>query len=543
MNDKEFNLLDESWIKVIDKDCVIHELSLMEVFEQAHRYKDLCGELPTQDFAMLRLLLAILHTVFSRYDLDGNEFPLNNCDDALNRWQELWNKKKFPIEVIVQYLESQRENFYLFHPQRPFYQCEHAKAGTEYSASKLNGHLSESSNKLRLFSGISGKEKEEMSFSEAARWLLYVNAYDDTSAKPSKESKECGVKLPSTGVGWLGKLGIVFVVGENLFETLMLNLVMLHGDYQLFGKETPIWEQKEISDKERTQISRPDNLSALYTLQSRRLYLNRKGQKVTGYFLLGGDFFDKENAFIEPMTVWKNADNKKSDCYVPQRHNFSKQFWRECPAVILNKDGGMQPEIILWIKLLEQEKILKIPYLNLRIVSVQYGDKDFFITNVFSDFLQMPASIIANQDDGWLQMVLDSVSFCDTISKKVWSFARDVNLASGGSNSTKESKGSSAFFAENRKADFYQRIDTPFRRWLYTLNPETDDVEEKERAWRKECVGIARQLGNEIIRQAGTSAIFGRAKSDAEDRKKSETVSAAKAMNRFMMGLISAEKR
>ena len=178
---------------------------------------------------------------------------------------------------------KQRENFYLFHPERPFYQCEHAKAGTEYSAAKLNGNLSESNNKRRLFAELGGKAKEEMTFSEAARWLLYVNAYDDTSAKPSGESKERGIKLPSPGAGWLGKMGIVFVAGNNLFETLMLNLMMINEREELFGKEMPIWEREKIPDGERTKIPLPDNLSELYTLQSRRLYLKREGQKVTGY--------------------------------------------------------------------------------------------------------------------------------------------------------------------------------------------------------------------------------------------------------------------
>ncbi len=537
MNDKEFNLLDEPWIKVVDKDCGIHEVSLIELFHQAHIYRDLCGELPTQDFAVLRVLLAVLHTVFSRYDMIGNEMPLNGYDDALDRWEELWNEKRFQVEVITNYLEFQRENFYLFHPERPFYQCEHAKVGTEYSASKLNGSLSESSNKLRLFSGMSGKEKEEMSFAEAVRWLLYVNAYDDTSAKPSKESKERGIKLPSTGAGWLGKLGIVFIAGDNLFETLMLNLILLNENGELFEKETPIWEKKEIPDGERVQIPQPDNLSALYTLQSRRLYLNKKGQKVTGYYLLGGDFFDRENAFIEPMTVWKNADRKKPNNFIPQRHDCSKQFWRECPAVIFNDDGNRQPGIILWIKRLEEEGILKTSFLNIRIVSVQYGDKDFYVTNVFSDSLQIPASLILKRNGGWKQMLLNSISFCDVISKKVWSFAKEVNLASGGSNNTKESKGTSAFFAENKKADFYHRIDVPFRRWLYKLNPEVDDVGEKQSAWRKECAAIARQLGDEMIQQTNTEAIFGRTKSNSDDKKTNESFSAARAMNRFLIGL------
>lgn len=545
MNGKEFNLLDEPWIRVMDMDCRIHEVSLVELFVHAHVYRDLCGELPTQDFAVLRLLLAVLHTVFSRYDVNGDDWLLEDPDDALERWKDLWEGGRFPAEVIERYLESQRENFYLFHPERPFYQCEHAKAGTEYAASKLNGNLSESSNKLRLFTNVNGEAKEEMSFSEAARWLLYVNAYDDTSAKPSKESKERGVKLPSAGVGWLGKLGIIFVTGENLFETLMLNLVMVDGRIDFLGKESPIWEREEIEDGERTQIPFPDNLSELYTLQSRRLYLKRKDKKVTGYFLLGGDFFEKENAFIEPMTVWKNPDNKKPDIYTPRRHDFSKQFWRECPTAVLGDKENRQPGIILWIKNLEEREWIENHDLKIRIVSVQYGDKDFFVSNVFSDSLEMHASLLSDLNGAWRKAALDSIEFCESIAKTVWLLAKDINLASGGSNSTKESKGTSAFFAENAKAVFYNRIDGPFRRWLYELKPDPggdDGIYDKRLRWRRECVGLARELGNELIRQAGTAAIFGRMKSGSDGEKKSETFSAASAMNRFLSVLRAKEE-
>ncbi len=40
MNEKEFNLLDEPWIRVINENCDIHEVSLIELFEHAHIYKD-----------------------------------------------------------------------------------------------------------------------------------------------------------------------------------------------------------------------------------------------------------------------------------------------------------------------------------------------------------------------------------------------------------------------------------------------------------------------------------------------------------------------
>ncbi len=163
-----------------------------------------------------------------------------------------------------------------------------AKIGTEYTASKLNGELSESSNKLRLFSSYAGEGKEGLTYAQAARWLLSVNGYDDTSAKPK------GKGLPSVGAGWLGKLGYIQAQGNNLFETLMLNLTLLQDGVKLWGENQPCWELDEPRSAERTEIALPDNPAQLLTLQSRRLLLDREGEIVTGFSLLGGDFFPGE---------------------------------------------------------------------------------------------------------------------------------------------------------------------------------------------------------------------------------------------------------
>ena len=66
MNETEFNLLDEPWIRVMDDNCQIKEVSLTDALLNAHKYKTLKGEMPTQDIVILRLMLAIVHTVFSR---------------------------------------------------------------------------------------------------------------------------------------------------------------------------------------------------------------------------------------------------------------------------------------------------------------------------------------------------------------------------------------------------------------------------------------------------------------------------------------------
>lgn len=58
---------------------------------------------------------------------------------------------------------------------------------------------------------------------------------------------------------------------------------------------------------------------------------------MTGFSLLGGDFFERENAFAEQMTVWRDPDAKEQKTgqvtFVPSRHDPAKQFWREFPSV------------------------------------------------------------------------------------------------------------------------------------------------------------------------------------------------------------------
>lgn len=211
--------------------------------------------------------------------------------------------------------------------------------GTSYSAAKLNGELSESNNKLRLFPQRSGREKAALSYDEAARWLLHVNAFDDTSGKKTDpQIKE------TPGAGWLGKLGVVMAEGDTLFETLMLNLILLQdGESKLWEEEErPVWERESVDRRERVRIEMPGNLSELYTLQSRRIELKREGGKVVGYILLGGEFFEKDNAFAEQMTLWHNGakNDKSTPLHQPRRHAPARQLWRDFAPIVSQREGS-----------------------------------------------------------------------------------------------------------------------------------------------------------------------------------------------------------
>ena len=164
MQEIEFNLLTEPWVRVRLPDNTVQEVSLTDALVHAQEYMDLAGEMPTQDAAMLRLLLAVLFTVFSRVNEVGESEPLEDEEAALERWGALWELKRFPEQPIRDYLEQWKDRFWLFHPERPFWQVPEAAIGTEYGAAKLNGEMSESSNKIRLFPLYAGAGETEMTY-------------------------------------------------------------------------------------------------------------------------------------------------------------------------------------------------------------------------------------------------------------------------------------------------------------------------------------------------------------------------------------------
>lgn len=520
MKDIEFNLLDEKWILVRKSDCTVDELSLTDALLKSHEYVELAGELPTQNVSILRLMLAVLHTVFSRYSPQGEPSPLYDSDDAADRWKELWNAGRLPEKPIKEYLASVHDRFWLFHPERPFYQTEAAKIGTEYTASKLNGAVSESGNKIRLFCGCTGVQKSELSYSEAARWLLYVNNYDDTSSKPK------GKNLPSPGAGWLGKLGLITIRGNNLFETLVYNLILLNHKRnfsEVWGPECPAWEPDVPNTAERAEIPMPDNLSELYTLQSRRLWLNRDdNEKVIGYNLLGGDFFEKVDAFIEPMTVWSKVkgNERAGEKFQPRRHDSSVQMWREFSYAFETAEGSHIPGVVLWTKYIKQMLPESRKLISFSIASVQYGDKDFFVNDVFSDSLTFHTDLLTEIGEHWRAKITDEIKKCDESAAALRFLAKDIELAAGSAEDTVLKRA----VVERAREQYYYEIDLPFRNWLERIDPNWEIVSEQEeqalREWHETAKRIALRIGQELVESAGTAAIVGRAVKDKNDKER-----------------------
>ena len=521
MKEMEFNLLEEPWIRVLCRDCTVQEVSLTQALLQAHEYTDLAGELPTQDAAVLRLMLAVLHAVFGRVDAEGDPVEIINTTTAVRQWKSLWQLGHLPERPIREYLETWHDRFWLFHPSRPFWQVPEAKIGIEFDAKKLNGEVSQSGNeeRVRIFSSYSGAEKESLSYAAAARWLLYINGYDERGGRPKAGNK------PRPGVAWLGQIGFVAVKGKTLFETLMQNFTLLQDGEKSYTEPNPIWEQETVKTEQSTEIPMPTDAAQMLTLQSRRIILKRENGRVIGHILVGGDYIQAENAFAEQMTIWRRSSQKGLTTYFPQQHDAAKQMWREFPSFF----EGREPGVIRWNILLQNRGVLnrREPIVLWNVANV-YDSNRASVKDAYSDTLAFYLAAVS--DLGYKQKLLvNEIHRCEHLADAVGNLAKDLAIAAG--------SGTDA--AQSVREQFYFLIDQPFRRWLLTIDPdwEEDEIEESLDAWEGQAQRIAYALGRRLVDAAGPAAFAGRSVKEEKKGKKEEQAvyyAAPKAYNRFL---------
>lgn len=504
-----YNLLHEKWILATDFENKVLDLSMLEVFKNAHNLKNLAGELPTQDVALLRLLLAVLHTVFYRYSPNGEEKELDNQYEAIERWRQIWEAGEFPYSLIEKYLISWEDRFYLFHDKFPFMQVTSDKGfwtreGKEIAASEkaldyFVGEIAQSGNKSNLF--LSRRLKSELPCNEAARWLIHMNGFDlSPSGRPP--ANKVGVK--GYGSAWLANLGLVCLQGDTLFETLMLNLVLGPEDEDSYIEEKPLWEderQIDGSSLENINVPLPKTLNKLYSMPFRYLELipNEEKDSITEVMIWSGCKFADENQFIEPMTIWR----KVKENFKPKLHLPEKRIWQDFGTLLIkHQKDTRRPSVLDWIQTLKEAEVKGIGFV--KIITTGYETKqNSAIKDVFLDALNIHAELITQiEDGGWLLRISDEVIAIEKLADAIALLAKELEIAKGASEKNKE--------GGKAKEQLYSRLDIAFRQWLEKINPEIDDMDEKCTAWRDEAKNITRQLGDELVEQAGPQAIVGR---------------------------------
>ncbi|URM97389.1 type I-E CRISPR-associated protein Cse1/CasA [Actinomadura madurae] len=508
---RSFDLTREPWLPVLRNDGAEDELSLLDVFAQAEEVRRLVGDVPTQELALQRLLLAVLH--------DTVEGPVD-----LHHWQQLWDQG-LPVngpDGIAEYLNRHRNRFDLLHPEAPFFQTAGLRT-TKNEIASLDRLVADVPNGSQFFT-MRARGVERLSFAEAARWVVHAHAYDTSGIKTGTvgDPRVKGGRVYPQGVGWTGNLGGVFVEGANLRETLLLNLIAFDTDNLRIDAEhdRPAWRHPPSGPAEMDPEAlsrRPAGVRDLYTWQSRRIRLAFDDEGVHGVVLAYGDPLSPRNQHMrEPMTCWRRspAQEKKLDLpqvYLPREHDPGKSAWRGLGALVAGRTAGaeqrqeaaaiVRPRILDWVSRLTIEGDFDADFLvRARLVGAQYGTQQSVIDEVIDDAVAMPVVLLHERETRLGQAAIDAVADADRAVSVLGDLAADLARAVG-------SAPEPARIHATRQG--YSMLDGPFRAWLAELKPQ-EPPEFQRAAWQDQARVIITGLGVQEVADAGDGAWEGR---------------------------------
>lgn len=525
-DDPTFDLTTQPWVTVVDQHNVPQDVSLRDALVNAHEYRRLGGEVPTQSAAVLRLLLAVLRRA-------------NPHARTLRDWAVLWDKRRFDPAGIDDYLAHHRERFDLLHSEAPFFQV--AGLGTARDEmTELVRLIPDVPPRLghRHFATRAGYEARTMSFAEAARWILHAQAYDPAGTKTGAVGDDRVKKGKGYAeTSWCGRLGLIVVEGANVFETLMLNLPL---DPSWDGDDLPPWERSPLGPGVEVRPGSPSGPVDLLTWQSRRIRLGHDGERVTGVLITNGDPLDPRNQFrAETMTGWRRSEaqekaRKSADpIYMPRTHVPGRAVWRGLAGLLAGTDNDASTRTdrwLEWLAKLKQEEILPPSYpLRLRTVGMRYVGKPTpsLIDDITDDVL--PLSLAVLSDPPLKALAVDAVTDVDAAIRVLGQFADELARAAGADRELAASHRSEA------RESGYAALDAPYRAWVRTLSADTDR-DAARTAWqhrvRREVIAVMRHMLDSASTAAWSGVLI--------DNDVRSPLNAATATNWFYLNLAKA---
>lgn len=508
-----FNLIDEAWIPVQRLDGSLAELGLRDLFAQAHLLRRMSNEVPTLDFAILRVLLAVARQ------------SVGPVEEPLIEWTSLWEHESFPAETVDAYLGRNEihNRFDLLDARAPFMQTPNLETlKNEYdSPGRLipdipAGH--------QHFTTRAGSGSATLSFAEAARWLVHLQAYDYSGIKPGAlgDDRVKGGKGYPIGTGWAGRLGGFYVEGANLFETLMLNLRFAEMGTDE-DQDTAIWE-REVPDASSTRGEsatprkdspippHPVGDSDIFTWPSRRVRLRHEATHITAALVTNGDRLLPQNSHLfEPLSLWRDsipqAKKLGVPVFMPREHDPSRAAWRGLGAILGSKNSEQvegrrheTPRVLRQINSLIHEGTIGDEYsFSTVLVGFRYGPQDSSFDAQYDDKLTFMASLLSEQAEAHRQEALAAASSTDYAIRDLGDLAKNILIA-GGNDRPSDPTGvlTAAYF------DF----DHEFRSWLSKVTPNnsTDDIRTE---WNQRARTLLTKHADRLMSQASERSLLG----------------------------------
>lgn len=531
-----FNLVHQPWI-----DCITDEgpatLSLTDIFDGSHRVQRISGDHAPQDYAVLRLILAIFWRAYARQvSSEQKSGGRRRATFSWQRWLEstrdrLHREGQDP--VVLSYLAEIEDRMDLFDPYVPFMQVPGLET-TSGETAPVTAIIPESRPEVLA----TRSDITSISFAEAARRLVEIHATDRSGRKSPISGDPRGTSSGNpVGPGYTGSTGGVVVVGRDLLDTLVLNSTstcIMGCDHDL-----PVWERtQDTGDPRGTRgyDPAPQGPADLATWQTRRTRLIHDDESVSGVVLCCGDKIESHTPGMDPMTSHVNRGKKKGEVlYKPLRHFRTRTAWRSLDALTVidknpleTKDRMVRPAVIDNLPLLGESNF------TVELYGIEYGNQDAIVSDSIHETVQIP--VFLTPDDSHSEkireMMKKGAGVAEDVARAMYVLGINLSKSIGrnyGENTTKES-------AARTKNAFLSEAEHGFYRWVSTL--DRSEPEERLRTWTKALCSLALQRAQTEVQLAGPRAALGH---EAEENGSSRIMTSGIALSNLRRTLNDIE--
>lgn len=492
-----FNLIDEPWIPVIMLDGTAQELSIKQVFEQAHEIRNLACELPTMDCAILRVLEAILYRAWLDSHLLGE-------DDALDLWESKYQNASILNADLANYLNTWYSRFNLIDDAAPFLQTP-ALSVAQDSAKPISALMTGIDDDA-LFS--QRRNVASLTAAEAARELIHCYLYDCSGIKTGVKGdpRVKGGKAYPMGVGICGWYGHVIIHGKNFAETLLLNFVPYDEGEKDLG--LPAWEDVIPPLGPHAPELKPTRVNVL-TWPQRRILLFWNEGYADKVIITNGDAIQYTHLFgIESMTPWRYSNPQsikaKELIYMPDDIKRGRSLMRSLNG-IMPSDGGDQIDTkfgqqdphklsltTMWLNKLLNERILSSDrFIRISKSSIAYGSQMASYDDIVSDSIELPLAVFESDRDDIRRVIREAMQTTEKVCNLLLNLSSNLYTIASGTQQSDDARVKLA-------SAYYHTLSQPFAIWIHELS-DKDTYTRNLLSWKQQVRHTALDMAKALM--------------------------------------------
>ena len=515
-----FNLCNEPWIPVLYVSGQTQEVSLKQLFDESNSIRKIHSGDATTDVAILGVAVAI----FFRAVLENTE-EYGELYREPKKWiQNISSGGSEQLYFVQGYLKKYQDRFNLFDAERPFMQVAdlHTSKGEVKPVSRLV-----LDSESEYFSMRAEQALTSLSYAEAARYLVTVQAYDYSGIKSGAvgDPRVKGGRGYPIGVGWYGTTGKIIIHGENLIETLLycidyeqlLNVEKVKGkSHRIALQDKPVWE-RELPDtaapraykggdptKYKDEPAPAAGMCEILTWQSRRVRLFPENGRVTGVLVSNGDKWLDRNTYTDPLTAYRFSKNQSTQTHyvwMPQTHSAERTLWRGADALLtrLSSSQEKQNKPATVIRQISSGKYFSPDTkTKIQLVGMVYGTQSSIVEETIDESVTLELGILTEQGAEISAMVRDNIQLTMDASIALGQYAGNLLRAAG-----KEYE-----FRPSVTESILHRMEDEFRSWLADLSV-SDDVSAQAAKWQSKVRRILESEADQLAVSAGPKAAIG----------------------------------